>query len=534
MNIRKRQYKLTSKDSWLKRYKELSDIKDYSNYKVSLRELLRDRCKANLAFFCHFFCDPGFYDPIFHDQLCNMLQSDKAVDKLVVMARGHLKTTMAAERYPLWMAVNNPNIRCLVVSNSEPNAQKTVRSIRGMVESDKFNWLFPELVPDYNNTRWSDSSACLRRTGAYPEGTFEAAGIGTNIIRRHYDLIIEDDTVFVRKDAMTSDEMMPTREDIEKALGFHQLTIPLLIHPKNSLRVFIGTRWAEFDAIANILSKECNHEYGRFYDVLNLPTRDPETFKPLYARFDDDTIRAIETSMSKYMFHMLYLNTPLSAKEQYFKYNNMSWYEEHEVPQDGFVKVTIDPADAPTGSNRQHYTGIVACLHCSTGLYVRGYEFGRFTDAELIRKALDLADRLEATQVGVEVDRYKHLLPGFKLEMQKRGKYYSLRELNTRGRSKSERIRRLNPLHENGVVFLKKNMQVLETQLLQYPNGKFLDLIDALAWQVLDDYRAPWEKKVHKIRDISGQPTFTFEQIMRGAVVERGLRGLFDQQYQVN
>lgn len=456
--------------------------------------MLRDRCKASLAFFCHFFCDPGFYDPAFHDQLCDMLQSDRSVDKLVVMARGHLKTTMGAERYPLWMAVNNPSIRCLIISNSEDNAQKTVRAIRGIVESDKFNWLFPELVPLRNDIKWSNKSATIRRPKTAtdkPEGTFEAAGIGTTVVRRHYDLIIEDDTVSVKKDQMTGDEMMPTREDIEKALGLHQLTIPLLIHPRYGRRVFIGTRWAEFDVIDHIMKNECNSENERFYDVVNLPTRDPATHKPLYHRFDRGTIRAIETSMSKYMFHMLYLNTPLSAKQQYFRSNNMKWYEEHEVPKDGFVKVTIDPADAPTGDNRQHYTGMTACLHSTKGLYVRGYEFGRFTDAELIRKAMDLADRLDAIEIGVEVDRYKHLLPGFKVEMEKRGQYYVLRELKTRGRSKPERIRRLNPLHENGVIFMKRNMDILESQMLQYPNGKFNDLVDSLAWQVLDDFQAP-------------------------------------------
>lgn len=466
-----------------------------SSLSKTVGEFWKQRCKADLRVMANYYCDPGFYDPNLHDELCVTLQAEKPIDKLVVMARGHLKTTVAGTLYPLWLAVKDPEIRILVVSNSEPNAMKTVHDWKGNVESERFHQQWPELIPAFGNVRWSDSCAELRRKHKWPEGTIEAAGVGTAVIRRHFDVIIEDDTVYLKKDDMTGDEMMPGRDDIDKAIGFHKLTIPLLIDQESGKRVFIGTRWAEQDAIDYIKRMETADDIDRYYAVVDIPTIDPETQLPRYKRFSLSTLESIRRILGNWMYNMLYLNQPLSATQRYFRPSHTLYYDNDELPTDGMVVVTVDPADPPTGDPNQCYTAMMAAKHTSKGIFVLGYKWDRIRDTDIIRKALDMAKEYDATFIRVEADRYASLALNLRDEMDRRGEYYILEDVKTRGRSKEQRFRRLQPLHENGRLYLRKNMSQLEDQMYQYPNGRYNDLLDAFAWQVLDDTVLQHEKQ---------------------------------------
>lgn len=193
----------------------------------------------DFSYFAQMLTDPAFFDAVFHTELCRFLQHSKK-DKLVVLPRTYLKTTVAASLYGLWRATKDVTKRILFTSNTTPNAAKTVRSVRSIVEQNElYHLFFPECVPVFSKVRWSDSCACLARPLDFPEGTFESAGIGSNIIRRHYNIIIEDDTVAPKKDELTGEEAMPSKDDIEKAVGFHKLTIPLLINEEDE-RIVIG------------------------------------------------------------------------------------------------------------------------------------------------------------------------------------------------------------------------------------------------------------------------------------------------------
>jgi hypothetical protein len=67
--------------------------------------------------------------------------------------------------------------------------------------------------------------------------------------------------------------------------------------------------------------------------------------------------------------------------------------------------------------------------------------------------------------------------------------------------SKEARIRRLQPIMEQGLIEIRKDMTDIEDELLSFPRGKHDDLIDALSYQL--DYLVPSvgsqpaEKTVH-------------------------------------
>ena len=456
------------------------------------RELFLD----NFSYFAQLLTDPSFFDDSFHVELCNFMQTSKK-DKLIVLPRTYLKTTIAACLYALWRATRDAilkgnYLRILVTSNTDTNAGKTVRSIRDIVErNDMYRLFFPDMIPTFSKVRWSDSCACLARPVDYPEGTFESAGVGSNIIRRHFNIIIEDDTVAPKKDELTGEEVMPNKEDIEKAVGFHKLTIPLLINEEDE-RIVIGTRWASYDLINYVRENEK-------FDVYDRKCRTKEG-KPLYKRFSQDRLDSIRAGMGVYMFSMLYENTPLAKEFMAFNPDFFRYYDEREVPEEGDTIVTLDPADPPTGKKSQDYTAIVSVKHTKFGLFVRRYRHKRISDKQMIDEAFAVADEDGAVKIRIETNRYAHLAAAFKEEMKKRDKYYVIDEVKAKRVSKEARIKnRLSPLFENGVIWLKRGMRELESELTTFPYGRHDDLIDALAWQVGDRTATEYEKKAVEV-----------------------------------
>lgn len=485
-------------------------------------EVLKWRCKEDFETFASTIQDPEWHDEIFHGRLCRFLQygteelaiapakegktrnlsqghrralaEKQAKDRIVVMPRSHLKTTYAAGFYPLWMAAREPSLRICIVSNSQENGCKKVHFIRGLVEGSAiFRILFPEVIPNFNKVRWTDSCACLARPQEFPEGTFEAAGVGTNIIGRHYDRIIEDDTVAPTKDEMGGDEMMPSQDEIEKAVGWHKVSLPLLVDIDFSQRIFIATRWASYDAISYIKEHEIFGEHaGGRYVMLDMPALLPDGTNA-YKRFSVSALESIKASMGSYMFSALYLNEPLSEENMKFRPSWIRYYEDKELPKDGQTKVTVDPADPPTGKSSQDSCAIVSCKHTVDGLFVRRVRRGHFTLASIIEQAFDVAEEDEASEIGVEGNSYAHLVAAFKIESAKRAREgrFTCRvvELKTRGRQKEARIMRLQPVAENGLLWLKREMNDLENELFKFPYGVHDDIIDALAWQVNERFK---------------------------------------------
>lgn len=476
---------------------------------TELREV-RKMCDSKFIYFVQTFIPHfgtyDFYDPLFHGPLCDYLEDSTSLDRLLVMPRAHGKTTIIT-LYMLWRGSKEPNIRILYTSNSQDNAAETIHALKGIVEQNAiYQAVYSDRIPSFHgrSTKWSDTSASLKRTIDHGEATFSAAGIGTNLTKRHFNLIIEDDTITPKKDSLTDEEMMPTKDDIEKAIGFHKLTLSLLDHPKRSERVFVGTRWSPDDVIEYIMEEEHNDNLARWYSKLDVPSIDPDTGEPNYKEYDLETQALLRARYGSIMYSMLYLNTPLSSDLMQFRPAWTKYYEEGELPDDGDTIVTIDPADPPTGKSSQDYSATIVAKHCKRGLFVRAIRRRRITHGELIRESLDLAKEYKANKIRVEVNKYCNLEDGFRTEMAKRAatsatpddEYFHIDAVKAKGK-KEGRIKGLTPLFENGVVFLKtESMKELEDEMYKWQGEKSRghdDLLDALAWQMPKSYFIPSE-----------------------------------------
>ena len=248
------------------------------------RAALRKQCLRSLYDYC---IGVLGYDDItesLHGEMCKFLQAP-GDRKQITLPRSYVKTWVCSIAFPQWVALPReqedefpypkawedkfwtlgPNIRVLIASYVISNAEKMIGLTRKTYESNSaLQILFPEVIPvNFNKTRWSNESACINRSEQFTESTFEAAGIGGASISRHYDLLVEDDLVYAKKDDLTGKELQPGQEDIDKAIGWHKLSHSLLVPGRHTRIYNIGTRWARHDLVDYIWEKEPS--YSRFH-----------------------------------------------------------------------------------------------------------------------------------------------------------------------------------------------------------------------------------------------------------------------------
>lgn len=421
-----------------------------------------------------------------HLPLCNFLQTEYPNKKLIELPRGFLKTTISSEYYPIWLAINNPAIRILIVQNTFDNAAKRVHNIRAIFEKHElFRALYPEVIPNFNSksVRWSDECAEINRPETFPEGTFEAAGIQTKVVARHYDVIIEDDLVTADVSDFSEDEIAPNMEDVAKAIGWHRMATNLSINYKTFKRIQIGTRWFTEDMINYVKTKEPGYAHY-FMTVID------DNGKPLYPkRFDEEVLEAKKEEMGSYMYATQMLLNPLPLSKMIFKPH---WNRYYDIAPETNDILGIDPA---IGESKHHCDSafIVGGGAVNGLIYLKEVIAGHYDLAEQIKLVFALIRKYKIRRIIVETIAYQEALAqAIELERDKKDEngvkinedlHFSVIRETPGGRdAKDARIKSMIPYFESGKVLMTRDMRGLEKQLREYPFGKKRDSIDILAY----------------------------------------------------
>lgn len=445
-------------------------------------QLIRQTGLDDLYFFEKFILDYRDMVPQVHGPLCRFLQSDKK-RKQVTLPRGFLKTTSGTIGRALWLAARNPDIRILIASSVVENSRKMIGSIRHHVESNpRLKMFYPEIIPDnFNKTRWSDQCAAIRRPHEYPEGTWEAMGVGGSVISRHYDHIIEDDLIYPKKDDLTGVELMPDRDDIEKAIGWHRLAPSLLIHPGKGHIDNIGTRWAPYDLINHILKKE--RGWSRFM----IKDRKADGTPSWPERFPEETLNDLLASQGPYFYNALYACEPMDPSQRVF---HKMWLRPYDILPYGlryFTTVDLAEWDAlPTSrvGKQKAFNVILTCgVDWQRNYYIARYDRGRFTPTQVVEKIAQHKKAFNVEKVGIEVVYYqKAILEEIKHYYQRTGDAFPVSAYDRDPRvTKDARIRGIQPIAANGALHYREDMVEFLEEYEDYPMSRTRDILDALS-----------------------------------------------------
>ena len=116
-------------------------------------------------------------------------------ETLYLAPRGSGKTRIGNIGYSAWKAVNNPNIRILILSDTDTHATRFLGTVKTVFETHP---LLKQYYGTLRGDKWTDHEIVLktRTDNAITEATISAMGMYSGAVTTgHYDIIIPDDLI---------------------------------------------------------------------------------------------------------------------------------------------------------------------------------------------------------------------------------------------------------------------------------------------------------------------------------------------------
>lgn len=442
-------------------------------------EQVRDACKNSLHFLCTKMLGFQDWDKV-HDDIEKFLNR-KSRKKMILIPRGHLKTSVVTKAFSIQQVLRNPNVRILIANQVWDKAREMLYEIKQMF-SDKSD--LPKIFGQFVSDRWREDDIVVRqRTRALAAPTIGTSGVEAELTSSHYDVVILDDLQGLQN--------YQTPEQREKVKRYYRSMMDLL--EPGGLLIVIGTRWHLDDVYQYIIDEESDYFDITVRKVIeNGQIIFPRKFNK---KFDPQTKSWVETQVPtmdfiNYLkkrpseeFASQYMNEPIDSENQIFKKEYFKYYDRR--PERLFVSMTIDPAISEKQS-ADYFAINVAGMDENYKIYVLDTLKGHWKVAESIDNIFTMFQKWKPSVVGLETIAYQKALKSWLEEkMRERGVYFPITELrrNT-NESKEFRIKALEPFYRDGLVFHAPWMQSLEQELLQFPKGKHDDEIDAFASQL--------------------------------------------------
>jgi predicted phage terminase large subunit-like protein len=406
---------------------------------------------------------------------------EKKPKRLLHLApRKTYKTTVGTKAYPMWRLEHEPNLRILIINETEYNAKKFLREIKGHYERNKkFRHFFGDRV---SSDKWGEREITIStRTKNYSEASITAMGFGSTLTSAHYDIIIIDDPC-----GMDDRESTVKRE--KKKQWFRE--IPSICDQNAEIHVR-GTRWHYDDLYADIegnLNPELDSEGKDKYFVINQSALNEKGESNFPENFTKEDLKGIEIEVGVVLFAANYLNQPLAEGSQLIKLEDLQYYNQLKFEQEylqtkkridfyGF----IDPSLGRTGSD---YVAIIIGAVPKDG-YIRIPEAKLILvpPSEQVRLILELQQKYKFKKFGIEENLFRGLLKKEIEDLSAQEKTYIRLTPITQTKNKKVRIESAEPQIKRYVRFRddwKSAYPKLINQLIHYPVGAHDDGPDAL------------------------------------------------------
>ena len=207
-----------------------------------------------------------------------------------------------------------------------------------------------------------------------------------------------------------------------------------------------------------------------------------------------------------------YQNEAISREDRPFKYIN--FYDNlDQVPKKENLRIitSVDPAISQLKS-ADKFAIITVGIDKADNWWVLDYYNGRYLPDEGIIKILKMRQKWHPYTIALETIAFQKVL---KYMLEQYVKKMGIPRLPIHeckpGKAKDLRIMGLQPLFENGQIFVRKNMGDLIDQIETYPKCQFDDLLDALA-NILE-LAGPPVGECAKAPEIVGEKTEDFLEL---------------------
>ena len=221
------------------------------------RELIRRVCKESLYHFVELIImhairndkdHPRLPLQPFHKDVLTFCQDTSIKRKGILMPRYFLKSTTITCSMPLWLWINNPEIKSMIVTETHKKAEDSLNFVKGQLERNELlRYIYPECMVDDSwkrQHRWSSIALDLPSRGITKDPSIQVLGVGNAAQGIHVDHIFLDD-IIGQKDMLSAIEAENTWKwfsNVEELL-----ITPDMSKPHGSFLYLIGTHYAPED-----------------------------------------------------------------------------------------------------------------------------------------------------------------------------------------------------------------------------------------------------------------------------------------------
>lgn len=484
--------------------------------------------KRSLYFFASAICGYDKLQLVPHFELCDFIQRTPKQRKVCLIPRDCYKSTIGSKALPLWILIQDDfcglpgrEHRILCASFSSENAKKHIKAIRHLCERNVLlQNLYPELIPDFTRTTWTDSNLLFPRLGVYGEDTIEAAGVDTHLVSRHYTIQIKDD--------LEDEKAMQSPTVREKVKSWYRAAEALFVNEREAYDLLIGTRWGIDDLYASIKENESDtyefhtrplhwtredleRDAAEAVESNRKPVfeMEPDKFAPdankvyyfFEALFPKASCERIRAKQGSFMYSMLYLNNPKDASLAEFNERDFRYYSfdshgdlriEHSdgtvetVAFDGLRRVLFwDPAMGTkdgTPKKENSRNAMVAMGKDRLGRYfVLDTHAERNNPTFLYTKYISLHRRYQIQKAAIEDVAFQRILK-FPLYHEQRLQNHIFPVIDQPAiGDKDVRIRTLIPSVEEHLFYIRRQQRELIDEMKTFPLNVLKDLLDACA-----------------------------------------------------
>lgn len=211
---------------------------------------LQERCKTDLKWLVTKVMQMPRWSDQLHNDLADTVNSP-GDRKLLLLPRGHQKSTIISVGWTIQQILKDPNIRVSLISSTWKLSKDLLHQIKAVMEQSALKDIFGSFVAPH--CRWTvEAIDVAQRTRWVKDPTVSTAGLDTGKTGSHCDLMIFDDPV--------SPENITTQEQIRKTISGYQDCLPLL-DPGGRV-VVIGTRYSNADLYAYLIENEARSING--------------------------------------------------------------------------------------------------------------------------------------------------------------------------------------------------------------------------------------------------------------------------------
>ncbi len=511
-----------------------------------LKSIAREKCREDLHFLAKEILGYHRITDHIHKKMARDIDTPRYRFRLLLWPRGHFKSTLGTESYPIQRLLRDPNERLLITNAKLENSRKFLRTIANQFHSNaKFRWLWRgwwinSYANEYDRASMRDKldwvvrdvqdELTLLRPYAGREASITTGAVDASLVSQHYSTIIADDLV--------NREFVRTIDMVEKSILYFKDLLDLL-DPDGELLI-IGTRWSHMD-LYGWLIQEFGHkasirvpkdiaESQAMAQVIERGKETPEDEKdwmisimptkvsaPIFPEeYGSKELQALLEAKGPYEYGAQYELDPTPAEHQKFK---EEWFQALDVmPDPGNLEVCITVDPAKSLEDQADNSAIAVCGYDeSNWMYLLDGLNEKLTPDELLEALFGIVQKWTSKAkfvlpVGFEAVGFQEIyIYNLERMMLERDFFFGIEPIKRRNMSKEQRILRLVPRLKNGFYVPRKLdinpysgrgqpydlVQRLKWELLKFPFAGTDDLADALADQldIVKAHRLPVEEK---------------------------------------